>query len=111
MQKEIEKRAIAIIGAIWDGIDWSKYTPSIIRNIYPYFASRIRAAASTTADYPTCLESLAKKMNSDLTRTYHERQDPIAEKQILHTFREESNYLVSALRERIELRKSRKRGK
>lgn len=106
MQDKIEELIIKVLEAIWIGISWENYSQSTIKNIYPFFTSRIRASANQSATYERFVELLIQRMKSNTSSI------PIivdSEKEFLRRCRDETSYLIALFRQGIyEKQKKRK---
>jgi len=98
MKDNTEESIIEVFEAVWFGIDWDNYSQSMIKNIYPFFASRIRASANQSATYERFVELLIKRMKSDASSIPVKINN---EKEFLRRCRDETSYLIALFRQGI----------
>jgi len=98
MKDKIEESVIEVLGAVWHGIDWDSYSQSMIKNIYPFFASRIRASANQAASYKRFVDLLVKRMKSNTSSVPTTIKD---ETEFLRRCRDETSYLIALFRQEI----------
>lgn len=110
--ENVEQKIIETLDAVWFGIDWDSYSQSMIKNIYPFFASRIRASANQSATYERFAELLIRRMKSTTSSIPVKINN---EKEFLRRCRDETSYLIALFRqgvcEKQEERKTRKEQK
>lgn len=98
MKDKTEESIIEVFEAIWFSIDWDSYSQSMTKNIYPFFASRIRASANQSATYERFVELLIKRMKSDTPSIPVKINN---EREFLRRCRDETSYLIALFRQGI----------
>lgn len=96
MRDQTEIEIIKTLESVWLHIDWDGYSQSMIKNIYPFFTSRIRASANQSASFNRFAELLTRRMKSACSTFPVEITN---EKEFLRRCRDETTYLVALFRQ------------
>lgn len=107
MNEKLRDEIVDVLLGVWGAIDWSKYGPTMLRRIYAFYGDRLRATANQTETYSRFVDVLSYRMNSAAPKV------PLAvsdEKAFLNACRQEQAYLIAAFRQRVEDKKTKKKG-